>query len=159
MVWLSHPYMTTGKTIAFTRRTFVGKVMSLLKKIFFYFNWRLITLQYCSVLPYIDMNQPWVYMCPTSWTPSHLPPHSIPQSHHSASALSTLSHALNLDWRSGNIHVVIYMFQCYSLNSSLNSFSHLLPRSPKFCYLHLCLFCCLAYRVIITIFLKSIYMR
>ena len=29
-VQLSHPYMTTGKTIAFTRRTFVGKVMSLL---------------------------------------------------------------------------------------------------------------------------------
>ena len=30
IVWLSHPYMTTGKTIALTRRTFVGKVMSLL---------------------------------------------------------------------------------------------------------------------------------
>ena len=30
MVQLSHPYMTTGKTIALTRRTFVGKVMSLL---------------------------------------------------------------------------------------------------------------------------------
>ena len=29
-VQLSHPYMTTGKTIALTRRTFVGKVMSLL---------------------------------------------------------------------------------------------------------------------------------
>ena len=29
-VQLSHPYMTTGKTIAFTRRNFVGKVMSLL---------------------------------------------------------------------------------------------------------------------------------
>ena len=27
---MSHPYMTTGKTIALTRRTFVGKVMSLL---------------------------------------------------------------------------------------------------------------------------------
>ena len=27
IVWLSHPYMTTGKTIALTRRTFVGKVM------------------------------------------------------------------------------------------------------------------------------------
>ena len=27
---LPHPYMTTGKTIALTRRTFVGKVMSLL---------------------------------------------------------------------------------------------------------------------------------
>ena len=30
MVQLSHPYMTTGKAIVFTRRTFVGKVMSLL---------------------------------------------------------------------------------------------------------------------------------
>jgi len=30
MVQLSHPYMTTGKTIALTRWTFVGKAMSLL---------------------------------------------------------------------------------------------------------------------------------
>ena len=30
MVQLSHPYMTTGKTIALTRWTFVGNVMSLL---------------------------------------------------------------------------------------------------------------------------------
>ena len=30
LVQLSHPYMSTGKTIALTRRTFVGKVMSLL---------------------------------------------------------------------------------------------------------------------------------
>ena len=30
MVQLSHPYMTTGKTIALTRWTFIGKVMSLL---------------------------------------------------------------------------------------------------------------------------------
>ena len=30
IVQLSHPYMTTGKAIALTRRTFVGKVMSLL---------------------------------------------------------------------------------------------------------------------------------
>ena len=30
MVQCSHPYMTTGKNIALTRRTFVGKVMSLL---------------------------------------------------------------------------------------------------------------------------------
>jgi len=33
-VQLSHPYMTTGKTIALTKQTFVGKVMSLL---FFFF--------------------------------------------------------------------------------------------------------------------------
>ena len=30
MVQISHPYMTTGKTVALTRWTFVGKVMSLL---------------------------------------------------------------------------------------------------------------------------------
>ena len=30
IVQLSHPYMTTGKTISLSRRTFVGKVMSLL---------------------------------------------------------------------------------------------------------------------------------
>ena len=30
IVQISHPYMTTGKTMALTRRTFVGKVMSLL---------------------------------------------------------------------------------------------------------------------------------
>ena len=36
MVQLSQPYMTTGKTIALTRRTFVGKVMSLL---FSYLGW------------------------------------------------------------------------------------------------------------------------
>ena len=32
IVQLSHPYMTTGKTIALTRQAFVGKVMSLLFK-------------------------------------------------------------------------------------------------------------------------------
>ena len=35
MVQLSHPYMTTGKTIALTRRTFLGKVMSLLFNMLF----------------------------------------------------------------------------------------------------------------------------
>ena len=35
MVQLSHPYMTTGKTIALTRRTFVGQVMSLLFNMLF----------------------------------------------------------------------------------------------------------------------------
>ena len=35
IVQLSDPYMTTGKTIAFTRLTFVGKVMSLLLNMLF----------------------------------------------------------------------------------------------------------------------------
>ena len=38
MVQLSHPYMTTGKTIALTRWTFVGKIMSLLFFSFLLFN-------------------------------------------------------------------------------------------------------------------------
>ena len=38
-VQFSHPYMTTGKTIALTRRTFVGKVMSLLLNMLSRFSW------------------------------------------------------------------------------------------------------------------------
>ena len=37
IVQLSHPYMTTGKTIALTRRTFVDKVMSLLFSYLFFY--------------------------------------------------------------------------------------------------------------------------
>ena len=51
IVQLSHPYMTTGKTIALTRRTFVGKAMSLLFSLliflFFYIFLFFFTLQYC----------------------------------------------------------------------------------------------------------------
>ena len=73
----------------------------------------------------------------------------------SAPALSTLSHASNLDWWSV-LHMIIYMFQCYSLRSS---HPRLLPRSPKDYSIHMCLFRCLAYRVIVTMFLNSIYMH
>ena len=124
--------------------------------IFIYFNWRLITLQYCGGFCYTFT---WISQgctcVPHSAPPFHLPPHPIPQGHPSAPALSTLSHASNLDWRSVS-HTTIYMFQCYSLKSSHPC---LLPQSPKVCSLSLCLFCCLAYRVIVTIFLNSIHRR
>jgi len=100
------------------------------------------------VLPYIDINQPGVYMCPPSWTSSLFPPHPNHLACSSTPALSALFHALNLDWWSIS-HMVIYMFQCYSLKSS---HPRLLPQSPKVCSLYLCLFCCLEYRVIVTIF-------
>ena len=48
-VQLSHPYMTTGKTIALTRWTFVGKVMSLL------FN-MLSRLVITFLLPWVQSN-------------------------------------------------------------------------------------------------------
>jgi len=118
------------------------------------FNRRLITILWW-VLPYIHMNHPWVCMCPPDPEPhSHLPPYPIPLGFPSAPSLNALFHALNLDWSSIS-HMVIYMFQCYSLKSS---HPHLLPQSPKVCSLHLCFFCYLAYRVIITIYPKFIYM-
>ena len=86
---------------------------------------------------------------------SHLPPHTIPLGHPSAPALSILYPASKLDWRLIS-HMIIYMFQCHSPISSCPPH---LPQSPKDCSIHLCLFCCLAYRVIIMIFLNSIYMH
>ena len=82
--------------------------------------------------------------------PSHLPPHPIPLGHPTAPAQSILYHVSNLDWRFIS-HMIIYIFQCHSPKSS-----PALPQSPKHYSIHLCLFCCLAYRVIITIFPISI---
>ena len=125
---------------------------------FFYFLILLyFTLQFCigfaihqhesisGVLEFPILNPPPTsLLIPSLWViPVHQP------------CLSTLSHSLNLDWRSVS-HMIIYMFQCYSLRSS---HPLLLPQSPKDCSVHLCLFCCLAYRVIVTIFLNPIYMR
>ena len=82
---------------------------------------------------------------------SHLPPHTITLGHPSAPGPSFLYPALNLDWRLIS-YMILYMFQLHSPKS----FHPLpLPQSPKDCSIHLCLFCCLAYRVVITIFLNS----
>ena len=125
-----------------------------LKYKFIYFNWRLITLQYCiGFAIHWHESAMGVHVFPIL-NSSHLPPLPIPQDHPSAPAPSTLSHALNLDWRFIS-HMIMYMFQCHSPKPSHPC---PLPQSPNDC-LHLCLFCCLAYRVIITIFLNSIYMR
>ena len=106
------------------------------------------------VFPYINMNPPQVYTCSQSWTPSHLPPHTISLSHPCAPAPNILYPASNLDWRFVS-YMIVYMFQCHSPKSS---HPLPLPQSPKDCSIYLCLFCCLTYRVIITIFLNSMYM-
>jgi len=97
----------------------------------------------------------WHTHVPHPERPSRCPPRSISLGHPSAPAPSILYSALNLDWRFIS-YMILYMFQCYSPKSS---YPHPLPQSPKNCSIHLCLFCCLACRVIVTIFLNSIYMR
>ena len=96
-----------------------------------------------------------VHVSHHSELPSCLPPHSIPLGCPRAPVLGARLHASILHW-SSTLHMVIYMFKCYSLISSNR---HLLPHSPKVCSLHLCLFCYLAYRVIIAICLNPTYMH
>ena len=73
---------------------------------FFFFNWRLITLQYCSgfcrTVTWISHGCTCV-LHPEP--PSHLPPHPIPEGHPSAPALSTLSqgHSFESDGQWGGI--------------------------------------------------------
>ena len=86
---------------------------------------------------------------------SHLPLHTIPLGRPSAPAPSIQYRASNLEWRLVS-YMILYMFQCHSPKSS---HPLPLPQSPKDCAIHQCLFCCLVYRVIVTIFLNSIYMR
>ena len=110
---------------------------------FFYFT---ILYWFCHTLTWI------LHRCtcvPHPEAPSHLPPHPIPLGHSSVPAPSTLYHTSNLDWWSIS-HMIILMFQCHSPKSS---HPRPLPQSSKDSSIHLCLFCCLAYRVIITIFL------
>ena len=86
---------------------------------------------------------------------SLLPPHTIPLGHPSALAPSIQYCASNLDWHLVS-YMIFYVFQCHSPKSS---HPLPLPQSPKDCSIHQCLFCCLVHRVIVTIFLNSIYMR
>ena len=70
-------------------------------------------------------------------TPSLRPPQPIPLGIPRGPNLSVLLHTLNL-YCSSVSHMVIYMFQSYSLKTS---HPHLLPHSPKVFSLPLCLFC------------------
>ena len=84
-------------------------------------------------------------------------PHTIPLGRPSAPAPSIQYRASNLNWRLVS-YMILYMFQCHSPKSS-HPLPLPLPQSPKDCSIHQCLFCCLIYRVIVTIFLNSIYMH
>ena len=119
---------------------------------FFLFVFYFFTLQYC-----ISFAIHWH----TSATDVHEfpilnpPPHIISLGHPSAPAPSILYPVSNLDWRLVS-YMIVYMFQCHSPKSS---HPLPLPQSQKDYSIHLCLFCSLAYRVIVTIFLNSTYMH
>ena len=106
------------------------------------------TLQYCSGFCHTltRISHGCTYF-PHPEPPPTSPLHPIPQGHPSAPALSTLFHASHLDWQSIS-HMIIYIFQCYSLKSSHPC---LLPQSPKNCS-----YICVSFAVSHSIFLSSI---
>ena len=151
--WLTSLCIKGSSFIHFIRTdSFIRTVFFL----FFYVNFYLFILFYNTVLvlPYININPPWVYTYSPSWTPHPPPSLYHPLGHPSAPAPSIQYHASNLDWQFVS-YMILYMFQCHSPKSS---HPLPLPQSPKDCSIHLCLFCCLTYKVIVTIFLNSIYM-
>ena len=126
---------------------------------FFIFNFFLIftfTLFYFTILYWFWHTLTWIChgstWVPNPEPPSHLPPHIISLDHPCAPAPSILYPVSNIDWHFIS-YMIVYMFQCHSPKSA---HPRPLPQIPKDCSIHLCLFCCLTYRVIVTIFLNSI---
>ena len=116
-----------------------------------YFNWSLITLQYCGEVFFFFFfffaNQ-WhepasgAHVSLSPETLSCLLTHPISLGGPSALALSALFHVSNLDWSSIS-HMVIYMFQSFSVilsNHPTLAFSHRIQKSVlyiSFAVLHI----------------------
>ena len=128
-------------------------IVYLLDLVFPWWTLRLVQLyNIVLVLPYIHHR----YTCVPHPEPSSLlPPHTIPLGRPSAPAPSIRYRVSNLDWRLIS-YMILYIFQCHSPKSS---HPLPLPQSPQDCSIHQCLFFYLVYRVIVTIFLNSIYMH
>ena len=124
--------------------------------LFFFFNFILfnftILYWFCHISKWICHRYTRV---PHPEPSSLLPPQTIPLGRPSAPAPSIQYRALNLDWWLIS-YMILYIFQYHSPKSS---HPLPLPQSPKDCSIHQCLFCCLIYRVIVIIFLDSIYMH
>ena len=110
------------------------------------------TLQYCGGFAIHRHKSATVYLCPPIL---NLLPHPFPLDP------SGLSQSTRFECHTSCIELVIYFTYGNTHVSML--FSQIIPLSPsptefKICSLHMCLFCCLAYRVVTMVFLNPIYM-
>ena len=122
----------------------------------FILNWGILALQYCVDFCHTST---WIshryYVCPLPLDlPSYPLPYPIPLGYHRAPDLSSLHQTVNFHWYL-ILHMIMYMFQFYSLSLSHPLLPPLCPQVSSLC---LCLLCCPANRFISTIFLDSIYM-
>ena len=120
-----------------------------------YFNWRLMTLQYCSGFCH---TLTWIRHGGTCVPHPEAPPTFLP-SHPSGSSqctglerpVSCIEPGLAICFTYGNAHVSLLFSQIIPLFPS--------PTESKSLSLYPCLFCCLTYRVVATIFLNSTYVH
>ena len=90
---------------------------------------------------------PQVYTCSPSWTP--LPPPS-PYHPYGSSQCTNPKHPVSCI-KPGL--TILFLYDIIHVSMPFSQIITPSPQSPKDCSIHLCLFCCLVYRVIITIFL------
>ena len=122
---------------------------------FIYFNWRLTTLQYCiGFAIHQHESATGVHMLPIL----NPPPSSLPLPSLWVIPVHQPQSSCILHWTWTGDSFPIWYYTCF--NAILQKSSHPLPlpQSPKDCSIYECLYCCLVYRVIVTIFLNSIYM-
>ena len=130
------------------------------KKFFFSFRiffFNFLTLQYCiGFAIYQHESTTSIHVLPIlNPPPSSLPVPSlwvVPVHQPQASSI------VHRTWTGDSLisYMILHMFQCHSPKSS---HPLPLPQCPKDFSIHQCLFCCLVHRVIVAIFLNSIYMR
>ena len=113
---------------------------------FIYFNWRLLTLQYCiGFAIHQHESTTGIHLFPIlNPPPTSLPIPSLGVNPVHQPQGSCIEPGLAIHFLYDIIHVSM-------------TFPQIIP--PTDYSIHLCLFCCLTYRVIITIFLNSIYMH
>ena len=122
---------------------------------YYYYYYYFLLYNIVLVLPYTNMHPPRVYTCSPSWTP--LPP---PSPYHPSGSSQCTSPKLPVSCIEPGL-AICFLYDTIHVLMPFSQSSHplSLPKSAKDYSIHLCLFCCLVYRVIIAIFLNSIYMH